>query len=41
LVVTKWLAGFPVALEPLWQVEQVPAPTAVWEKVAGNHAVVR
>jgi len=32
--------GLPVAVEPLWQVEQVPGATPLWLKVAGSHAVV-
>ena len=32
--------GLPVAVEPLWQVEQVPGATPVWLNVAGNQAVV-
>ncbi|MBT9540746.1 hypothetical protein [Thiobacillus sp.] len=27
--------GFPLAVVPLWQVEQVPGATPVWLKVAG------
>jgi hypothetical protein len=30
----------PVAVEPLWQVEQVPGATPVWLKVAGVQALV-
>jgi hypothetical protein len=30
----------PVAVEPLWQVAQVPGATPLWLKVAGSHAVV-
>lgn len=33
-------ADLPVAVEPLWQVEQVPGATPVWLKVAGVQAVV-
>ena len=32
--------GLPVAVVPLWQVEQVPGATPVWLKVAGVQAVV-
>jgi hypothetical protein len=32
--------GFPLAVLPLWQVEQVPGATPAWLKVAGSHAVV-
>lgn len=39
-VVGIWVAGLPFALLPLWQVEQVPAATLVWLKVAGSQAVV-
>jgi hypothetical protein len=39
-VVTKWPDGLPVAVEPLWQVAQLPGVTELWLKVAGNHAVV-
>ena len=35
-----WVLGFPVAVEPLWQVEQVPGATPVWLKVAGSQAEV-
>jgi len=31
----------PRALEPLWQLAQVPGATLVWLKVAGSQAVVR
>ena len=40
-VVGKWLAGLPRALEPLWQVMQVPGATPVWLNVAGIQPVVR
>ena len=30
------VAGLPVAVEPLWQVAQVPGATPVWLKVAGS-----
>jgi hypothetical protein len=30
----------PVAVDPLWQVEQVPGATPVWLKVAGVQALV-
>ncbi len=40
-MVTKWFAGLPVALDPLWQLEQLPGATPVWLKVAGIQAVVR
>jgi hypothetical protein len=39
-VVGIWLLGLPEAVEPLWQVEQVPGATPVWLKVAGTQAVV-
>ncbi len=39
-VVGTWLLGLPVAVEPLWQVEQVPGAIPVWLNVAGNQAVV-
>jgi hypothetical protein len=32
--------GLPVAVLPLWQVEQVPGAIPVWLKVAGSQAVV-
>ena len=35
-----WVAGLPVAVVPLWQVEQVPGATPVWLKVAGVQALV-
>ena len=40
-VVGKWLAGLPVAIDPLWQVAQPPGVTPEWLNVAGVHAVVR
>jgi hypothetical protein len=40
-MVTKWLAGFPVAFVPLWQVAQLPGATPVCAKFAGAQAVVR
>ena len=40
-VVGRWFDGLPVAVLPLWQVEQVPAATPEWLNVAGVHAVVR
>ena len=33
--------GLPVAVLPLWQVEQLPAVTVLWSKLAGSQAVVR
>jgi hypothetical protein len=39
-VVGIWLLGLPVAVAPLWQVEQVPGATPVCVKVAGVQAVV-
>ena len=33
--------GLPRAMEPLWQVMQVPGATVVWLNVAGIQAVVR
>lgn len=41
LVVTKWLAGLPLAPEPLWQVTQEFGAMPVCVKFAGTHAVVR
>ena len=41
LAVWIWLVGLPVALLPLWQVEQEPGAIPVWLKVAGFHAEVR
>lgn len=35
-----WLAGLPVAVFPLWQVEQVPGAIPAWLKVAGVQALV-
>ena len=35
------MLGLPLAVLPLWQVEQVPAAMPLWLKVAGVHAVVR
>jgi hypothetical protein len=40
-VVGTWVAGLPFAVDPLWQVAQVPGATPVWLNVAGIHAVVR
>jgi hypothetical protein len=40
-IVTKWLAGFGFAPDPLWQVAQLPAATPACVKFAGTHAVVR
>ena len=34
-----WVFGLPVAVVPLWQLEQVPV-TALWSKVAGVQALV-
>jgi len=39
-VVGIWPLGLPVAIVPLWQVEQVPGATPVWLKVAGVQALV-
>ena len=39
-VVGMCVPGFPVAVLPLWQVEQVPGATPLWLKVAGSQAVV-
>jgi len=39
-VVGMWPAGLPLAVEPLWQVEQVPGATPLWLKVAGSQAEV-
>ena len=41
LVVTKWLAGLPLALAPLWQVTHELGAMPVCVKFAGVHAVVR
>mgnify|MGYP001301472789 CR=1 FL=1 len=38
-VVDRWLVDFPLALVPLWQLEQFPEILA-WLKVAGLHALV-
>jgi hypothetical protein len=38
-VVTKWFAGLPVALVPLWQLAHDPV-TAEWSNVAGTQARV-
>jgi hypothetical protein len=35
------LLGLPRAVEPLWQVMQLPGATPLWLKVAGVHALVR
>ncbi len=35
------MLGLPLAVLPLWHVEQVPEATPLWLKVAGVHAVVR
>ena len=35
------MLGLPAAVEPLWQVAQVPGAMPVWLKVAGNQALVR
>ena len=32
--------GLPLAVLPLWQVEQVPGATELWLKVAGSQALV-
>ena len=40
-VVITWFAVLPRALEPLWQLAQVPGATRAWLKVAGSQAVVR
>ncbi|MFO1282173.1 MAG: hypothetical protein U1F51_06820 [Burkholderiales bacterium] len=40
-VVGTWLVGLPRAVDPLWQVAQLPGATPVCENVAGVHAVVR
>ena len=39
-VVGTWPEGLPLAVLPLWQVEQVPVATPVWLNVAGVHALV-
>ncbi len=40
-VVTKWVAGLPVAVVPLWQLAQAPGVTPVWVNMAGIQVVVR
>ena len=35
------MAGFPVAVLPLWQLAQVPGVTVRWLKPAGTQALVR
>ncbi|OIP11440.1 MAG: hypothetical protein AUK49_01005 [Betaproteobacteria bacterium CG2_30_68_42] len=40
-VVGMWLPDLPVALDPLWQVEQLPGVTLPWSIVAGFHPLVR
>ena len=37
--VVTWLFGLPVAVVPLWQLEQVPV-TLLWSKLAGVQALV-
>ena len=39
--VEMWLPGLPLAVEPLWQVAQVPAATPLWFINAGVHALAR
>ena len=39
-VVGMWLAGWPFAASPLWQVEQLPRTLAWSTVVVGFHAVV-
>ena len=39
-LVAMWFAGLPVAVVPLWQLEQVPMTWAWSTRVAGFHAVV-
>ncbi len=39
-VVGIWPADLPVAVLPLWQVEQAPGATPVWLKLAGVQALV-
>ncbi|MFH1819752.1 MAG: hypothetical protein ABIK08_08870 [Pseudomonadota bacterium] len=39
-MVGTWVVGLPVAVVPLWQVEQVPGAMPVWLKVAGVQALV-
>jgi hypothetical protein len=39
-VVATWFADLPVALEPLWQVAQLPGVTVVWLKFAGRQTLV-
>jgi hypothetical protein len=40
-IVTKWFAGLPLALAPLWQVKHELGAMPVCVKFAGVHAVVR
>ncbi len=40
-LVEMWLDFLPLAVVPLWQVEQVPGATLLWLMVAGIQAVVR
>ena len=40
-LVGMWPEGFPVAMLPLWQVEQVPGVPPDWLNVAGIQPVVR
>ena len=40
-VVGMWPLRLPVAVEPLWQVAQVPGATLLCVKVAGFQAAVR
>jgi hypothetical protein len=35
-----WLVGLPLAVVPLWQLEQVPRATRLWLKMAGVQALV-
>jgi len=39
-VVGIWVAGLPLAVEPLWQVAQLPGVTPAWLKLAGTQPVV-
>ena len=39
-VVGMCVVGLPLAVVPLWQVEQVPGATPAWLKVAGFQATV-
>ena len=40
-LVLMWLDDLPCAVEPLWQLAQVPAVTPAWFMVAGVQPLVR